>query len=49
MQPPIRIRNSLWLNLAPLTQIPLVRPRYIDHAIDDRVRDMDALGPELSR
>lgn len=48
MQPPIRIRNRRGINLSTLTQVPLLSPRYINHAINDGVRDMDALRAELA-
>ena len=35
------------INLPPLAQIPPLRPRNINHAINDRMRDMHALRTHL--
>ena len=44
---PIRIRNRLWINLRLLRQPVRLVPGYVNHAVDDRMRDMHALGTEF--
>lgn len=34
--------------LNPTVDLPLLRPRNVDHAVDDHVRDVDTLGTELA-
>lgn len=48
MQMPIRVRNRLGVNLRLLGQSVRLRPGDVDHAVDDRVRDVHALGAEFA-
>lgn len=47
MQVPVRIRNRLGINFRLLGQPIRLRPRCVDDAVDDRVRDVYALGTEF--
>ena len=49
MQMPIRIRDSLGIDLGLLGQSVALGARDIDDAVDDGVRDVHALGAELAR
>lgn len=44
---PIRIRNRFRINLGLLGQSVRLRPRYVYHAVDDRMRNVHALGTEF--
>jgi hypothetical protein len=52
MQMPIRIRNAIRADLAILDSIVhchVLRARDINAAVDNGMRNMDALGPEFTR
>lgn len=47
VQMPIRIRNRLGINHRLLGQTIRLRPRNVNHPVNDRMRDVHALGTEL--
>ena len=46
---PVRIRDGLGIDLRLLGQPVRLRPRDVDNAVDDGVRDVHALGAEFPR
>lgn len=46
---PVRVRDRLGVDLGLLGQAVALRPGDVDDAVDDRVRDVHALGAELPR
>lgn len=48
MQIPIRIRDALWIDHRFLREPVPLGAGDIDDAVDDSVRDVDALGPVLA-